>query len=173
MSLKTLLQPDVVLGQTVLALTPERIRAYGIKGMVLDVDETIVPFRQAETSEELKRWFAEIRPLVSLWLVSNNTSESRIEAIATTLDVPYVARAAKPSRRKLRQVLTQMDLPPQQVAMVGDRLFTDIVVGNRLGMLTIWVEPIEPMDRRSPKEWLRNTESWLAQQLGVALQSSP
>ncbi|NEQ95647.1 MAG: YqeG family HAD IIIA-type phosphatase [Cyanothece sp. SIO2G6] len=172
MSLKTLLQPDVVLGQTVLALTPERIQSYGIKGMVLDVDETIVPFRQADTSADLKQWFAEIRTVVSLWLVSNNTSERRIQAIAASLDVPYVARAAKPSRRKLRQVLTEMELPTHQVAMVGDRLFTDIVVGNRLGMFTIWVEPIEAMDRRSPKELLRITEIWLAQQLGAALCSS-
>ncbi|MEB3231466.1 MAG: YqeG family HAD IIIA-type phosphatase, partial [Leptolyngbyaceae bacterium] len=160
-----------VLGQTVLALTPERIQTYGIKGMVLDVDETIVPFRQAKTSADLNQWFAEIKSVVSLWLVSNNTSERRIEAIAASLDVPYVAKAAKPSRRKLRQVLTQMDLPPHEVAMVGDRLFTDIVAGNRLGMFTIWVEPIEAMAQRSPKELLRNSEIWLAQQLGAVLHS--
>lgn len=169
MNYTSLLQPNIVLGQTVLALTPDLIRSYDIKGMILDVDETIVPFRQAETSEALREWMETLKPLVSLWLVSNNTSKSRIQAIAEPLAIPYIARAAKPSRRKLRQVLTDMQLPAAQVAMVGDRLFTDVLGGNRLGMLTIWVEPIEAHGGRSPKEWLRNSEIWIAKQLGVAI----
>lgn len=170
---KTLLQPDVVLGQTIIGLTPERLQSYGLKGMILDVDETLVPFRRSEISKELQAWLAEIKPLVSLWLVSNNTSESRIRAIAESIDVPYLAGALKPSRRKLRQALAEMDLPAQEVAMVGDRLFTDVLAGNRLGMVTIWVEPIEDDDRPSPKQFIRNTEIWIAEQLGASLQPAP
>ena len=166
---KTLLQPDIVLGQTILALTPDRLRSYGLKGMILDVDETLVPFRRSETSEELQAWLAEIKPLVSLWLVSNNTSEARIRSIAESIDVPYLAGALKPSRRKLRQALADMDLPAQDVAMVGDRLFTDVLAGNRLGMVTVWVEPIEDDYGPSPKQFIRNTEIWISERLGVSL----
>ena len=55
--------------------------------------------------------------------------------------MPYILGAAKPSRRKLRQAVDGMNLPVDQVAMVGDRLFTDVLAGNRLGMFTILVEP--------------------------------
>lgn len=167
---KTLLQPDVVLGQTILGLTPDRLRSLGLKGMILDVDETLVPFRRSETSEELQAWLAEIKPLVSLWLVSNNTSDARIRAIAEAIDVPYLAGALKPSRRKLRRALGSMNLPAQSVAMVGDRLFTDVLAGNRLGMVTIWVEPIEDDHSPSPKQFIRNSEIWISKRLGVALQ---
>ena len=170
---KTLLQPDVVLGQTILGLTPARLQSYGLKGMILDVDETLVPFRRSETSQELQTWLAQVKPLMSLWLVSNNTSEARIRAIAESIDVPYLAGALKPSRRKLRQALAEMNLPAQDVAMVGDRLFTDVLAGNRLGMVTIWVEPIEDDTRPSPKQFIRNTEIWVSRRLGVSLNPAP
>ncbi|NET52146.1 MAG: YqeG family HAD IIIA-type phosphatase [Merismopedia sp. SIO2A8] len=175
---KTLLQPDVVLGETILALTPERLQQYGLQGMVLDVDETLVPFRQSQISGELNQWFASIKPLVQLWLVSNNTSESRIRTIAESLEVPYLASALKPSRRKLRQALESMALPPQNVAMVGDRLFTDVLAGNRLGMFTIWVDPMQEDDMdpsavTTPKQFIRNTEIWISQRLGVSLNTTP
>ncbi|MEM9214639.1 MAG: YqeG family HAD IIIA-type phosphatase [Cyanobacteria bacterium P01_F01_bin.150] len=170
---KTLLQPNVVLGQTILGLTPDLLKAYGLKGMILDVDETLVPFRRSAISGDLKAWLEQIKPLVSLWLVSNNTSDARIRAIAESMDVPYLAGALKPSRRKLRQALTAMNLPAAEVAMVGDRLFTDVLAGNRLGMLTIWVEPIEEDNRPSPKQAIRNTEIWVSELLGVSVKPSP
>lgn len=168
---KTLLQPDIVLGQTVLALTPERLQSYGLKGMILDVDETLVPFRQSETSDDIKTWLEQIKPLFSLWLVSNNTSETRIRTIAESMGVPYMAGALKPSRRKLRQALTSMNLPAPEVAMVGDRLFTDVIAGNRLDMMTIWVEPMEDDTNPASRQMLRNAEIWISRQLGVSLQA--
>ena len=166
---KTLLQPDIVLGQTILALTPELLQSYGLKGMILDVDETLVPFRQSETSEDIKAWLEQIRPLVSLWLVSNNTSDTRIRTIAESMGVPYLSSALKPSRRKLRQALTSMNLPSSEVAMVGDRLFTDVLAGNRLGMMTIWVEPMEDEANPASRQMVRNAEIWISKRLGVLL----
>lgn len=168
---KTLLQPDIVLGETILALTPERLQSYGLQGMILDVDETLVPFRQSETSDDIKAWLEQIRPLVSLWLVSNNTSDTRIRAIAESMGVPYLSAALKPSRRKLRQALVAMNHPPSKVAMVGDRLFTDVIAGNRLGMMTIWVEPMEDDTNPASRQMLRNAEIWISQKLGVSLQA--
>lgn len=175
---KALLQPDLVLGETILALTPERLRQSPLQGMILDVDETLVPFRESSVSDELRDWLTSIKPLVQLWLVSNNTSDTRIRTIAESLDVPYLASALKPSRRKLRQALEAMDLPAEKVAMVGDRLFTDVLAGNRLGMFTIWVDPMEVIGETvsnefTPKQFIRNTEIWISQRLGVSLDPTP
>ncbi len=65
-----------------------------------------------------------------------------------------------------------MNLPYHQVAMVGDRLFTDILAGNRLGMFTILVQPVL-VKRLDGKSWVRNLEFWLARQLGTPLAIAP
>lgn len=164
-----LLQPNLILHGSVLKLTPEILKQNQLKGLVLDVDETLVPMRMAEVSEELLPWVEEVRQVASLWLVSNNISEARIRRIAKSLDIPYIAGAGKPSRRKVRRAVEAMDLPVEQVAMVGDRLFTDVLAGNRLGMFTILVEPMVHLDetvRRSP---LHSFEVWLSQALGASL----
>jgi HAD superfamily phosphatase (TIGR01668 family) len=170
MSRAKILQPDLVLGDTIFHLTPPILAQYGLKGLILDVDETLVPWRKQEITPELFHWVNTIREVADLWLVSNNLSESRIGKIANTLDIPYFHGAQKPSRKKLREAVTAMNLPIEQVAMVGDRLFTDVLAGNRLGMFTILVEPmIYPGDKTRILS-IRNIEVWITQKLGVSLQ---
>ncbi|MBD1933000.1 MULTISPECIES: YqeG family HAD IIIA-type phosphatase [Cyanophyceae] len=169
MSLIAPLQPDLILGKPILSLTPEILQQYHLKGLVLDVDETLVPLSVAQASEELVQWVEQIRNVATLWLVSNNLSESRISGIAKSLNLPYITSAAKPSRRKLRQAVTAMNLPVEQVAMVGDRLFTDVLAGNRLGMFTILVEPMVDPSVAAKYYPVRTVEVWISQALGVSL----
>ena len=168
MSKTKVLQPDLILGGTILRLTPEVINQHQLRGLVLDVDETLVPLREKNVSEDVVAWVEQIRQIAELWLVSNNLSETRISNIAQSLDLPYMLGARKPSRRKLREAADNMGLPIEKVAMVGDRLFTDVLAGNRLGMFTILVEPmIDPVAASTYP--LRNIEVWISQILGVSL----
>lgn len=164
-----LLQPDLVLRRSVLGITPDLIAHQGLRGLILDVDETLVPLRETHTSTEVQAWFAELNQDVPIWLVSNNINANRIRRIAESLGAPYLTSAGKPSRRKLRYAAQAMQLPFEQVAMVGDRLFTDVLAGNRLGMFTILVEPmVNPMGKPG-KYLIRSAEAWLSQILGVTL----
>lgn len=164
-----LLQPDLMLGNSVLTLTPEVLQRHNLKGLVLDVDDTLVPFSMPEASEDLRQWIELLRPTVELWLVSNNLSQNRISRIARSLDLPYILGARKPSRRKLRRATQAMNLPMHQIAMVGDRLFTDVLAGNRLGMFTILVEPMIHPDFDPRKSPFHTFEVWLSQALGASL----
>ncbi len=167
-----LLQPDLVLGATIFNLTSQILQDNNIEGLILDVDETLVPFKKKEASEELQQWIAKIRQSTPIWLVSNNISHSRIGNIAQSIDLPFISAAQKPSRRRLREAAEAMNLPVEKVAMVGDRLFTDVLAGNRLGMFTILVEPmIDPLVavRSHP---IRDFEIWLSQLLGVSLSAN-
>ena len=164
-----LLQPDFVVGKTIVDLSVQTLESFGLKGLVLDVDETLVPFKNDSISLELHDWIHPVKAIMPIWLVSNNLSESRIRKIADALELPFLFGAAKPSRRKLRQVIAGMQLPVESVAMVGDRLFTDVLAGNRLGMFTILVEPMV-MPGEAPNRWsIRNIEVLISKQLGVRL----
>ena len=166
MSWNNLLQPDLILESSVLDLTPDILQQHRLKGLVLDVDETLVPIRATETSEQLRQWVEQTRQVAVLWLVSNNLSDARIGGIARSLNLPYILGAVKPSRRKLRQAVAAMNLPLEQVAMVGDRLFTDVLAGNRLGMFTILVEPIVDPGEGFFSSPAHNFETWVSQILG-------
>ena len=169
MSKRALLQPDLILGGTIVNLTVDLVRHYELRGLILDVDETLVPLRQKEAAPELQQWVASIREITPNWLVSNNLSQNRIGGIAESLDLPYILGAKKPSRRNLKQAATEMNLPVEKVAMVGDRLFTDVLAGNRLGMFTILVEPMVDPAIAARSYPIRNFEVWVSQILGVSL----
>jgi HAD superfamily phosphatase (TIGR01668 family) len=171
MALGKFLQPDLVLGDSVLSLTAEQLQHYNLQGIVLDVDETLVPMRSAIASDALITWIASLKPSFKIWLVSNNVSQTRIGGIAKTLDVPYLSGALKPSRRKLYQAVKAMNLPADRVAMVGDRLMTDVLAGNRLGMFTILVDPIVDPTVAVRRHPIRNTEVLISKLLGVSLRS--
>ena len=171
MNWTNLLQPNLILTDSVLTLTPKMIEEHQLRGLILDVDETLVPVNAASASTELREWVEKIRSHTDLWLVSNNLSEYRIGGIARSLDLPYYLGAAKPSRRKLREALKEMNLSPQQVAMVGDRLFTDVIAGNRLGMFTILVEPIVHPEAALRSHPIRNFEVWISEFLGASITS--
>ncbi|MFM2303244.1 MAG: hypothetical protein RLZZ135_652 [Cyanobacteriota bacterium] len=172
LSLFPLLQPDLVLGSSVLNLTPEILAQHQIEGLVLDVDDTIVPINSNIAQLELAVWIEQMSKIVPLWLVTNNPNQVRIAGIADSLSLPYVLSAGKPSRRKLRQAVEAMQLEPKQVAMVGDRVFTDVLAGNRLGMFTILVEPIVSNDSSVGFHLLRRVEFALARLFGVSFTST-
>ena len=172
MSMVSLLEPNLVLGGTIFDLTPAILKQYEIAGLILDVDETLVPFKQKETTLELQQWITQIRTTTPIWLVSNNISHSRIGNIAQSVDLPFISAAKKPSRRKLQEAATAMDLPVEKVAMVGDRLFTDVLAGNRLGMFTILVEPMRDPLVAARFHPIRDFEIWFSQLFGVSLTKS-
>jgi uncharacterized protein len=165
-----LLQPDLWLNDTLFALTPELLQRHGLKGLVLDVDETIVPRSIKQLSDEVLPWIMAAKAVTpQIWLVSNNPSVSRIERIGKILNTPYIARAGKPSRYHLRRAVEAMGLQPEQVGMVGDRLFTDVLAGNRLGMFTVLVQPMPSPETMGQKYRVHALEFKISRALGADL----
>ncbi|MBM5788219.1 MAG: YqeG family HAD IIIA-type phosphatase [Cyanobacteria bacterium M_DeepCast_200m_mx_001] len=141
-SLTDLLQPDWVAQGTLAELPLEHLLERGIRALVLDVDRTLLPHRGCELPPAMEQWLRQAQAQLPLHLFSNNPSRSRIGGVAEQLGVPFTTSAGKPRRGPLRRVLDGLALPPAQVALVGDRVFTDVLVGNRLGLFTVLVKPV-------------------------------
>lgn len=126
---------------TIYDIDLDALRARGIRGVILDLDNTIVPWGAREVGPRLPVWIAAARAAdLRLCIVSNNAG-SRVTAIAKRLGLPVVTWALKPRRRAIRRALLVMGTTPDATALVGDQLLTDILGGNRLGLHTILVRP--------------------------------
>jgi len=167
--LRQLLRPNWLRECTLAELPLQELLDQPIRALVLDVDRTLLPRRQAELPASALRWLQQAQQQVPIHLFSNNPSRQRIGAVAAQLDLPYTISAGKPRRSALRRVLAELNLPHQEVALIGDRLFTDVIAGNRLGLFTVLVKPIDPQGRPCKRDRLQKLELRLANWVGTSL----
>lgn len=167
--LRQLLRPDWLLDRTLAELPLDTLLQQQIRALVLDVDRTLLPRRRSSLPEPARRWLEAAKQQLPIHLLSNNPSRARIGAVAEQLDLPFTTAAGKPRRSALRRVLQQLDLPHHQVALVGDRLFTDVIAGNRLGLYTVLVKPIDPDGLPCRQDRLQRIELRLARWVGTTL----
>jgi len=167
--LRQLLRPNWLRECTLAELPLQELLDQPIRALVLDVDRTLLPRRQAELPASALRWLQQAQQQVPIHLFSNNPSRQRIGAVAAQLDLPYTISAGKPRRSTLRRVLAELNLPHQEVALIGDRLFTDVIAGNRLGLFTVLVKPIDPQGHPCKRDRLQKLELRLANWVGTSL----
>ncbi|MCL1852941.1 MAG: YqeG family HAD IIIA-type phosphatase [Peptococcaceae bacterium] len=123
-------------------ITPEMLRDAGIRGLMVDLDNTIAPWRK-ELSSEAEEWFACMRGAgIQTCLLSNSRHPTRAQRIADDLGIFCVAWAKKPRRGGYERARKEMKLERREVAIVGDQIFTDILGGKRAGVKTILVTPL-------------------------------
>ena len=119
----------------------------GIRGLVIDLDNTLTPWRACEIAPERLDWIQQAKQRFAICLLSNTISGNRISRLGRELEVPAVGRfflGRKPFAGGFRAALCHTGTTPQQTAMIGDQLVADILGGNRVGMYTILVRPLAP-----------------------------
>ncbi|MCL5116611.1 MAG: YqeG family HAD IIIA-type phosphatase [Firmicutes bacterium] len=136
-----ILQPQLFV-QSIYDIDLPRLIDRGVKGLILDLDNTLVGWNQPTASDELMLWLSQVRQhQLKTCIVSNNLSD-RVEAFSRHIGVMAIAKAAKPRRRAFRLAMRKMGTHHQETAVVGDQIFTDILGGNRLQLFTILVKPM-------------------------------
>ena len=127
---------------SILDLDPAYLRDIGIKGIIFDLDNTLVEWKRDQLTPEVIALIERFKTEGFKLCILSNALEYRVEAVAQVLGVPYVSRAVKPRKSPFRKALEMMGTTPQTTAIVGDQLFTDILGGNRMKLCTIWTPPI-------------------------------
>ena len=117
-----------------------KLHKEGIKGLLIDVDGTLLSRQSSVIPANVKKWIKESKKLFSLYLISNNPSKERIRRIAMELDIRYKSNAQKPRKKITLDVIAEMNEDSKNIAIIGDRIFTDVIVGNRCNIQTILVK---------------------------------
>lgn len=114
-----------------------------IKNVVLDIDNTLVPYTVAKPSKSALDFIDKLKAQnIKICLVSNNNKD-RVRIFNEDLGLTVRHRAAKPLTMRLRSAMKEIGAKPSETAIIGDQIFTDVYCGNRMKIKTILVEPIE------------------------------
>jgi len=136
----------------------------GIRALILDLDNTLVKWHEAEVPAEVDHWVDQAKARGFKLCIASNALPERVKLIAGRLGIPYVSGALKPRRTPFRKALMRMDVVSQETAVVGDQIFTDVLGGNRLGLYTILTRPLSRKEFPTTR-MLRGLENWVIRKL--------
>ncbi len=132
--------------KSVQKITIEYLRENNIKALLLDVDNTLIDFNK-NIQEGTKQWCESLKKEgIKFCILSNSNHEEKVKMVSEKLGIHYIFFAMKPLKKGYQKALDYIKEKPENVAMVGDQIFTDIIGANRMKIKSILVEPIEEKD---------------------------
>lgn len=117
-------------------------KSNGIKAVVFDIDNTLVAHTEPVPPENVLEYFGFLKSIGIKYAIVSNNSMERVHSFCKDLDIPYYYKALKPRRKYLKKALSDLGISSGESALVGDQLFTDILGGNRMGMLSVMVTAV-------------------------------
>lgn len=132
-------------------LNLEQLRSDGIKVVVVDVDNTLISHEVHVLDDYAVQFLQAIKRADMNPVIMSNNVKKRVEPIAKQGECDYFSFALKPLKRKYKAVLKKYQCKPNEVAVLGDQIVTDILGGNRMNFITILQEPISNKDNTSGK----------------------
>ena len=117
-----------------------------IKALILDVDNTLIDYDR-NLHEETIKWAEELKQQgIKLYILSNSNKKEKVKTVAEKLQIGYEYFGKKPLKMGFKKVQEKLKENPENIGVVGDQIFTDVIGGNRCKMFTILVEPIAEKD---------------------------
>ena len=142
-NLETIMIPHIV-APDIFHITAEGLRQKGITLLLLDLDNTLSPYSEDLPPEPVLAWMNALKEAgVSPYIISNNASEERVRAYAAACEIPYVARAGKPSPKPIWEAMQKLGKTKAETALMGDQVFTDGLAARRAGVTAIVIRPLE------------------------------
>lgn len=139
------LYPDLYLNN-VKEITPEILEKNNIKGLILDIDNTLIDYDKT-LLKGCVEWCKELKKNgIKMCILSNTNKLDKVKRVAETLELEYLYFAHKPSKKGFKKAINLLKLKKENIATVGDQIFTDVFGGNRCNIFTILTKPIDTRD---------------------------
>ncbi|WP_110926950.1 YqeG family HAD IIIA-type phosphatase [Bacillus massiliglaciei] len=132
--------------QSIFEIKAEDLKKRGIKGIITDLDNTLVAWDRPTATPELIKWFDNMRDHGILVTIVSNNNENRVRTFSDPLHIPFIHQARKPLTRAFKKARANMGTKLEETVVIGDQLLTDVLGGNRVGLHTILVVPVATTD---------------------------
>ncbi len=137
----------------------EELHKHKINSILLDLDNTLIDY-QRNLKPEVIDWVENAKKSgFEVYILSNTNKIEKVSAVADKLQIPYLYSARKPMKKGFLQAIEKFNVVPEETVMIGDQLFTDVIGANRMGMLSIYVEPISKKEHWYTS-WKRPIEAY-------------
>jgi len=136
-------RPDVQV-ETVADVTPDLLQELGVRGVLVDLDDTLIASNAEELSPSAEAWLQGLLTAGLEVAILSNGERQRVHRLAERFGLPAFALVGKPFWFAFRRGLRALGTPPAATAMVGDQLFTDVLGANCAGLISILVRPLTP-----------------------------
>lgn len=132
-----------VLARSLTELTPRLLEERGIRLLMLDFDNTIVPYTTDVPTGEMISWLRDMRKSSIQLCVVSNSRKDRVRWFCEKYGLDCITHARKPFQKGIRECLAKYGIPPFQAALAGDQIYTDTLGANRAGVMPILVRAID------------------------------
>ena len=123
-------------------LTPEMLQAVGIQLLMLDFDNTIVPYTTNVPTEGMEAWLKSMLASDVKICVVSNSRNNRVKIFCEKYGIDCITHAKKPFPKGIKECIARFDLPASQCALAGDQIYTDTLGANCAGVTSILVKAI-------------------------------
>jgi uncharacterized protein len=137
--------PDLF-AQSIYVIDYEELKRRGVRGIIVDLDNTLVESTRPDATPRLVTWLDELRDMGFKVMIVSNNNRTRVAHFADPLGLPYIHAAKKPLLSAFRKALERMGTKREETVVIGDQLLTDVFGGNRMGLYTILVAPVSNID---------------------------
>jgi len=117
------------------------LRSMGIRGAAIDLDNTLAPPDCLTTDEQTIRWLEALKEAKFPLIVVSNNHAPRVEGFCKPLGLQYHCECAKPLGKGLQEAVQEMALTPQETALIGDQIFTDVLGARLSGLRPLLIAP--------------------------------
>ena len=142
-------------------ITPQDLQALGVKGLLLDVDNTLTRYKSQELTPAVAAWLSDMQQQGFALTVVSNGLPGRVRPFAQKIGLRCIAFACKPSPFGYWRGARRLGLKRRECAIVGDQMFTDVVGANLCGMRSIMLDPIELEQGKPTIALKRKCERWM------------
>lgn len=124
----------------------KKLKSNGIKCLIFDLDNTIVPIKAKKPNKELEELFSYLDTLGFKLIIMSNSPKKRVEPFKDSLNVDCSFSSLKPLKYKYKKIIKLYNLDVSNIACIGDQILTDIWGANKMGLTSIFVEKLRKED---------------------------